>query len=51
MKIVWVGERYELQVLIHYRIGKQRVEKWVTKASGTESYCKQIAEYICNQNE
>ena len=49
MKIVKVGEQYELQILIHYRMGKQRVEKWVTKATGTKEFCENV--YLCMNNE
>ena len=48
MKIVRIGDRYALMILIHYRIGRQRIEKWETKATGTKEFVESVYIHIKN---
>lgn len=50
MKIVRIGKKFALMILIHYRIGKATYERWDIKASGTEEYCKHIYELLYKSN-
>jgi len=47
MKIIKIGKKFAVMILIHYRIGKSEYERWDVKATGTEEYCKRVAELLC----
>lgn len=46
MKIVKIGDKYALMILIHYRIGREVHEEWYTKATGPKEFCERAMNLI-----